>query len=47
MKRLQTNTHKTLLGALTTLFVLLTGVDTVSACHQNPCPPFCEGKRCQ
>jgi hypothetical protein len=47
MKRLQINSRKTLLGIMTTLFVLLAGAESAFACHQDPCPTYCEGKGCK
>jgi hypothetical protein len=47
MYRLQTNTHKTLLGLMAALFVLMAGTESAFACHQDPCPPTCTGKWCQ
>jgi hypothetical protein len=47
MEPLQTNTHKTLLVAMAALFVLMAGVESAFACHQDPCPTYCEGKGCK
>ena len=45
----QKNTRKNLLEAIAVLFVLLAMAESASAsaCNQDPCPPTCEGKRCQ
>lgn len=47
MNWFQNNTRKTLLGIMATLFVLLAGVESAFACHQDPCPPVvCKGFHC-
>lgn len=47
MKQPQIHARKTLMSLMAALFVLLVGTESAFACHQDPCPTYCEGKWCR